>query len=394
MFSIIAGIILALVIFSVIVFFHELGHYFFSKIFGVKIEEFGIGMPPRILRLYKDKSGTEYTLNLLPIGGFVKLKGEEFNKNTIKDKNSLVGRPLWQQMIIALAGIFMNFLFAAFIISIAFNVGVQPISINTQFNTITKTKLIPSLDDAVNLGILKIDGIMLSPVSGSVAEKAGIKEGDILYKIDDKEIKNPEEMIKIISSSKKSVNLKIKRKGKILDISLTPIDGKIGSYVGYNVTELKKDFVYKYGFFDSFKEGVKETYNQSVFTLELLKGFVNRIVSPIKKEREEATKSLGGPIAIGNLFVNLVNQKVAISIIFLIGAIISINLGVFNLLPIPALDGGRFFIMLINGIVIFLFGKKVINEKIESTIHVVGFSLLIVLSVFVAYQDIWRIFTG
>ncbi len=127
-------------------------------------------------------------------------------------------------------------------------------------------------------------------------------------------------------------------------------------------------------------------------TLELLGTLVQRIVRPnAPAERTEAVKSLGGPIAIGNLFVNLLDAKVAFTVILLISALISINLGVFNLLPFPALDGGRFVFLIIHRIVGLFSGKKALHIKIEQYIHITGFSLLILLSIFVAYQDVMKL---
>lgn len=175
-------------------------------------------------------------------------------------------------------------------------------------------------------------------------------------------------------------------------VPVTPENGKIGSYVGYNVTDIRKDFRYKYGFLESLKEGGAETYRQSAMTLELLGTLVKRIFAPrVPSERTEAVKSLGGPIAIGNLFVNLLDAKVASSVILLIAALISINLGVFNLLPFPALDGGRFAFLVIHRVVGVFSEKKALHGKIEQYIHIAGFSLLILLSIFVAYQDIVKL---
>lgn len=171
-----------------------------------------------------------------------------------------------------------------------------------------------------------------------------------------------------------------------------PKDGKIGSYVGYNVTDIRKDFRFKYGFLESIKQGGIETYNQSMMTLELLGNLVKKIVTPkVPSDRTEAVNSLGGPIAIGGLFVNLLDAKVAISVIVLIAALISINLGVFNLLPFPALDGGRFAFLIIHRIVGLFSQKKALHGKIEQYIHIAGFSLLILLSIFVAFKDVMKL---
>lgn len=160
----------------------------------------------------------------------------------------------------------------------------------------------------------------------------------------------------------------------------------------YNVTQVRKDFRYKFGFFESIQEGARETYNQSRMTLELFGNLLSKIFAPrIPSERTEAVKSLGGPIAVGNLFVTLIDAKAAISVIALIAALISINLGVFNLLPFPALDGGRFAFLCIHKVVGIFYKKKTIAEKIEHIAHIVGFVFLILVSLFVAYQDVLKI---
>ncbi|MCK9272295.1 site-2 protease family protein [Candidatus Gracilibacteria bacterium] len=390
--NIILGIILAIIVFSVIVFFHELGHFLFAKLFGVKVEEFGIGIPPRITRLFKDKSGTEYTINWFPIGGFVKLFGEEYNEDTIKNKNSLVSKSTIKQMIIILAGVCFNFIIATVIFTTAFMIGTGPLTINTKFDTNVTTKLIPSLNEAVNLGIIKTSGIILSPIVGSIADNAGLKEGDILLSIDNEMISSPEQMVEIVSSSKKSLKFLIRRGNDEFIKGILPISGKIGAYVGYNVSSVNKDFKYKFSPSEAVRQGFGETINQSKLVLELMKNLVSKILNPKNNiERTEAVNSLGGPIAVGNLFVDLVKENASILMILLIGALLSVNLAIFNLLPLPALDGGRFFIMLLNSIVIFIFGKKVIDGRVENLIHLLGFLFLITLSLFVAYKDIFKL---
>jgi len=199
-------------------------------------------------------------------------------------------------------------------------------------------------------------------------------------------------MISRVKSADKALIFEIKRGDAIKTVSILPQDGKIGSYVGYNVTDINKDFRYKYGFFESIGEGIEETYAQSRMTLELLGTLVSKIVTPhTATDRDEAVKSLGGPIAVGNLFVGLVDAKATLSVIIMIAALISINLGVFNLLPFPALDGGRFFFLMINKGLSSVFGKRALVGKIEHMIHIAGFSFLILVSIFVAYQDIVKI---
>ncbi|MDP5038978.1 MAG: site-2 protease family protein, partial [Candidatus Gracilibacteria bacterium] len=192
-------IIVAIIVFSIIILVHEYGHFKSAKIFGVKVEEFGLGIPPKAKELFKDKDGTKYTLNWLPLGGFVKLKGENpisyniFDKNKkrlnnenilkkinnnddifdikgkkidenlkkeifeqIKDyekSDSLVNKNPIQQSIIILAGVFLNFVLAFFIFFILFLIGVKPIGVNNSINTNLDLKLIPTLEKAIEIGL-------------------------------------------------------------------------------------------------------------------------------------------------------------------------------------------------------------------------------------------------
>ena len=364
-----------------------------AKKFWVKVDEFGIGIPPRAAQVWKDKSGTIYTLNWLPIGGFVKMKGEEMNESWKPDSDSLAWKNFWQQSAVILAGVVMNFLFAFIVFSGLFMVGVEPLGINSKFPTSIETKLIPSFEEAVRIGLLKTDGLSLSPMTGSVAQKSGILENDILLSINGQPTTKPEDMISKVKDSKNALDFEVRQwTWATRHVSVTPESWKIGSYVGYNITEIRKDFRYKYGFLEAIKEWGIETYKQSAMTLELLWTLVKRIVAPhIASERTEAVKSLGWPIAIGNLFVNLLNAKVAITVIILIAALISINLGVFNLLPFPALDGGRFVFLIIQRIVGLFTKNRTLSGKIEQYIHIAGFSLLILLSIFVAFQDVMKL---
>ncbi|MDD3120181.1 MAG: site-2 protease family protein [Candidatus Gracilibacteria bacterium] len=389
MLNIILGIILALIVFFIIVLFHEFGHFIFARIFGVKVDEFGIGIPPKIKDIYTDKKGTVYTLNALPIGGFVKLKGENFDAGEAEGKDSLVNKPVWQQIIVVLAGIFMNLVLAFLIFAFLFNVGVKPIALNEKFETRTETKLIPSRAQAIKSGLL-VQKINFLPLEGTPASNAGIKDLDVLISINGKTFSKVEDVKKFIGESKEVLNMKISREGKEISLSVAPKDGKIGTYILPDYID--PNFTYKYGFFESIKEGAIETKNQFFLGYEILGWLGKKIFAPTNdKERTEAVENLGGPIAIGDLFVKMVENNVGYAFILIIGALISINLGFFNLIPFPALDGGRAFLLIINKIGTFLFGKKFVGGKMENLVHIVGFSCLIILSLLIAFKDVLKI---
>jgi len=399
-------IIVAILIFSIIILTHEYGHFKASRIFGVKVEEFWLGIPPKAKKLFTDNKWTNYTLNWLPLWGFVRLKWENIsNLKNKKDSDALINKPSWQQSIIILAWVFMNFLLAIIIFSTLFFFWVKPIWINTKIETNLDVKLIPTYSQAVKSWLLiKNPGIILYPVKDSIAEKSWIKEGDILIKAPylpsgafpqrEKEKITTGKIIKIIKeSSWKKLIFTIKRNNKIVEIPIIPSPlgggqgkGQIWSYVWENI-KINKDFEYKYWFFESIKYWSLETYNQSILTFKAIWILAKKIFNPeTKKERQDAISQMKWPIGM----VDFISHSISAWLIFLIilWAIISINLWVFNLLPIPALDWWRFIFIIINSIILFIFWRKALNEKNENIINLIFFIVLIALSLLIAYNDV------
>ncbi|PZM86749.1 hypothetical protein DLH72_00145 [Candidatus Gracilibacteria bacterium] len=436
---ILLGIITAIFIFTVIVMIHEWGHFKAARIFGVKVEEFGLGIPPRAKKLFVDKKGTLFSLNWLPLGGFVKLAGEvpksfliyDENKKKLRneqiekyilekkdlfDKNlekisendkkeilkiinenkadyNLTNKSAWKQSIIILAGVFMNFLLAFFIFFFLFLFGVKPIGINDKIQTNLEIKLIPTLDQAIKNGILeKQNGVKISPLNGSLAHKSGLNKNDIILEINNEKITSTKHFLEMIKeNTAKEINIKRICETECVNELKIKIgqDGKLGTYVGENII-FNENFKYKYGFLDSVKYAFLETKNQVLMTFKGIGLLAQKIFAPKdKKERAEAIESMAGPIGI----VDFITKTLSAGIIFLIiiGAIISINLGVFNLLPIPALDGGRFLFIVINSVFKKIFGKNFLGENMETIIHFTFFVILIALSLIIAYNDINKI---
>ncbi len=432
-------IIVAIIIFSIVVLIHELGHFFAAKKFWVRVEEFWLGIPPRAKTIFKDKHGTIYTLNWLPLGGFVRLTWEQPNTFLIYDENknllnneqienyiknnkkiyyqnwkeieekikkeifkkieenkasyNLMNKPAWQQAIIILAWVFMNFLLAIIIFSILFFIGIKPLWINTQIPTNLELKLIPTYSQAIeNWLLIKKSWVILAPIKNSIAKKSGLKEGDILLKINNIKINSSKETIKIIKNNPgKTLIFTIKRNNKIINLQITPNkeNWKIWAYIWDNI-EINKNFKYKYWFLESIKYWFLETYNQSLLTLKWIGLLIKKIVNPQKiGERQEALNQMSWPIWI----VDFISNSLSNWFIFLliITAIISINLWIFNLLPIPALDWGRFIFILINWILIKIFWKKIISTNTENLIHIIFFITLIALSILIWYNDIDKI---
>ncbi len=396
-------ILVAIIMFSIIVLIHEFWHFSAARKFWVKVEEFWLWIPPKAKTLFTDKKWTKYTLNWLPLWGFVRLKWE--NSALLKNKNdpeALSNKNYFAQSVIILAWVFMNFLLATVIFSILLFIWVKPIWINSQIKTDLELKIIPTQQQALESGLLvQWSWIILYPVKDSIAEKAGIREGDVVAKIfmwkTTYNITSPQDIINILSNNPNtdfsfSILRDCSQKEKCVPINIlftTSEEGKIWSYLSPNIT-INKDFEYKYWLIDSIKYWFLETYNQSLLTFKAIWILVKKLVNPeTPKERTDAIENMKWPIWIVDLVAN--SLKAWIVFIVIIWAIISINLWVFNLLPIPALDGWRFLFISINALISKLFWKKAITETLENIIHIFFFIILIALSLLIWYNDVVNI---
>ncbi|MDP5038977.1 MAG: site-2 protease family protein, partial [Candidatus Gracilibacteria bacterium] len=244
-------------------------------------------------------------------------------------------------------------------------------------------------------------GVLLFPTEGSIADLSGIKKGDLLIGIstcdencdtkNNLDITDSQNLLMFINGLKnKKILLKIKSGEEIKNIELIlDKNGKIGAYLGDNLGK-NEDFEYDFGIIESTKYAFLETVNQIRFTFSGIKMLFNKIFFPKDKtERQEAINQVSGPIGVVDFMSKTISQ--GIIFILIIGALISINLGVFNLLPIPALDGGRFVFIVINGIIKKIFGRNLITNNFESIIHVTFFIILIALSLIIAYNDVIKI---
>ncbi len=418
---IILWILVAIIMFSFIILIHEFGHFSAARKFWVKVEEFWLWIPPKAKELFKDKKWTLFTLNWLPLWWFVRLKWE--NPALLENKDdpeALSNKSYFAQSIIILWWVIMNFLLAIIIFSLLFFIWVQPIWINSQIQTNLNLKIIPTPEQALKSWLLlKNPWILLHPIKNSIAEKSWVQQWDILLKIaisspplaplwrGELTILSPQDAINIISkSAHKKLIFIIKRQDKFFKIPIIPLpfekqkvptfkgglggkDWKIWSYLSENIT-VDKDFRYKYWIIDSIKYWTLETYNQSLLTFKAIWILIKKLVNPeTPEERTEAIENMRGPIWIVDLVAN--SLEAWIMFIIIIWAIISINLWVFNLLPIPALDWWRFLFISINALISKLFWKKALTENLENYIHVFFFIILIFLSIIIWYNDVSNI---
>jgi len=352
-------------IISLIVFIHEFGHFFVARLCGVKVEEFSLGFGKKLFG-FIDKKGTLWKFCLLPFGGYVKMYGDR-NTSSMPDveaiakmsvaekKKSFLGKNVYQRMAIVIAGPVANFILAIVIFTFLFKAN----GLN---------KVLPIIDEVM---------------PQSAALDAGLQKGDEIIAINNDEITDFNQIRDhVMAVSAQDLLFKIKRGAEIFEIKITP---KI---------QVRKDF-----FGDEIKMGTlgvsaSQTTNQD---LNLGQSFVvanqetYRVSIAIFKALGElitgkrSVEELGGPIKIAQYSGKTVEMGITAVIWFM--AMISINLGVMNLLPVPVLDGGHLFFYAIEAIF-----KKPLPQKVQKVGFQIGLSLVLTLMIFTTFNDIWRLF--
>ena len=392
--TLLLGILLAFSVFLLIVLVHEFGHFFTARKTGMKVEEFGIGIPPKVGTLFRDKTGTEYTFNLFPMGGFVKIFWEDPTDANAKKSGAFMSKPWWARALVLVAWVAMNFLLAWGLFSLLFVVHAKPISLYPLSDGPTHSYFLPSFDEALTNGTLSFSGIEFEPLTWSIAELSWIKKGDVLVSLNGKEFSTPKAVIDEIRGSQK-LDLMLLRAGKKLNLTVIPKDGKIGAYLNYhNLQIVEPKGASERNFSDALVLWARETYSTSVLTLKAFSTLLHGILFPKNPEEHESAKEmLSGPIGIGATFVDIVKIGAGWKILVFIIAILSVNLWVLNILPFPALDGGRIVTTTLYSLVVRFFGK---SEQIfltaEKYFHAIWFLLLLMLMLYVAGLDISRIF--
>ncbi len=365
-------ILIFIIILGILVLVHEMGHFLVAKKAGVRVDEFGFGYPPRALILGKWRE-TIFSLNWIPFGGFVKILGENYEPDqNINNENNLTKTNLrfteiskkWQAGIL-IAGVSFNILFACILFSIAFMFGI-PAPVDGEFK------------DQVKNPILTVVGLL----ENYPAEKSGIKHGDKINKISfsGNELVNPNinNFSGFIAGSNSDLNIEILRGKDILNFKIKQTDilseGK--KVIGVNVDmvgEVKLSFVKS--IIEGFKTSFKFTYLTIIGLFDLLRNLIFG---------EADMSNISGPVGI----VGLVGEASDLGFVYLITftALISINLAVINLVPFPALDGGRLLFVGIEAIL-----RKPINPKFIQIINSAGFVILLILMLIVTYKDIVKL---
>lgn len=348
-------LIISILVLSFLIFFHELGHFLVARLFGVKVEVFSIGFGKKILT--KRVNGTEYAISAIPLGGYVQMKGQDdldpLKRNT--DNDSYTVKPHWQKICILFAGSGANLLLA-FLLYIY--IGLAGIN-----------ALLPIVGESME---------------DSPAKIAGLKMGDKIVRIDDKEIKIWRDIADYVGDKKEAINISFLRDGEKHEVSLIPQVKDAKNIFGESV---KQSFigirakgevgVVYYGL----SEIIPFAFGETLYAGKMILLSVQKLISGIVP-----TSELGGPIAIVQIISNATDS--GLIALFSITALISINLGLLNLFPIPALDGGHIIFTLYEWIT-----RKPISEKVLYRLIVFGWALLLSLMALGIYNDIARIAT-
>ncbi|MDD4412667.1 MAG: RIP metalloprotease RseP [Patescibacteria group bacterium] len=383
------ALIAFLFVLGLLVLVHELGHFLTAKKFGIWSEEFGFGLPPRIFgvqtakangkRFWKfiagsreltpedNKHGVVYSLNWIPFGGFVKIKGEngESDKAAKEDiKDSFVSKPIWQRIIVLAAGVVMNFLLAMVILIISMMIGIPQ-----QISEDTDPKAIVSSHEIQIIEVSK----------GTPAQKADIKPGDIIASINNQAFVNTDDLTKFVSDKNgQELNYQIKRGQQTIDKKITPIILPSTNKGGIGVAVIDVGTT-RFPWYLAIIKGIKGTF---VLFWAIVLGFWGLLVSLFSGQSVAAEVS--GPIGIATM----AGQMADLGIVYLMNftAILSLNLAFINILPIPALDGGRIIFLIIEKIR----GKALPHEK-EALVNNIFFYMLLGLIVFITYKDIAKL---
>ena len=350
----ITSIIVFVAVLSVLILVHELGHFFVAKRSGVWVEEFGFGLPPRVIG--KKVGETIYSINLLPFGGFVRLHGENSDEALSDPKRAFLNQNKKKKVAIIVAGVIMNFFLA-----------ITAFSISYSFSGIPR--------QTENVKVVEV-------AEGSPAADAGLKEGDVVKEIEGKEVKTTEDFINIIEEVKgETVNVVLLREGQELTLPTNlredPPQGEGAMGVVISSVETYFPPLWQRPFYGVYY-GVRDAFYWGEVIIVSFVGMIANLF------RGVVPKDVAGPVGI----YALTSQAAQFGILALINfvGILSINLAVLNILPFPALDGGRLFFIIIEAI----FGKKVL-PKVEAITHTVGMAILLLLILAITFQDVRRL---
>ncbi len=335
---------------GLLVFVHELGHFITAKMVGIRVERFSLGFPPRMFG--KKVGDTDYCISWIPLGGYVKMSGmvdESLDANIKGEPWEYMSKPVWQRMIVISAGSIMNFIAAVVIYALVFYfVGIGE----------------------------GIEGTIVGETfSGKPAEAIGIRAGDVITSVNGQPVKTWEELTNIIHQSPDlEIAIEWQRDGQTLSARVTPqrqAESNIGM-IGIGPTIKYRQL----GFAESWQTGFTQSYTIVRLTIHALRLIITG--------QEPVRDAIGGPLRIAEEAGK--SAKLGFEYLLAFTAFLSLNLGFFNMLPFPVLDGGHFVLLLLEGI-----RRKPLSTKTIIVVQKIGMAFLLALIVFIFFNDLRRV---
>lgn len=442
----ILGLLSTLAIFAaallILVFVHELGHFLAAKLFGMRVERFSLGFPPRIFGIQKGE--TDYCIGATPLGGYVKITGmidESMDTDHLNEEPKpweFRSKPVWQRIVVITAGVIFNMILAVAIYAgitysmgeskikldsvnsiyvaegsladkVGFQTGDKLVGVNGEkvayFNDLftpenvmasdlsytvmrggeqTQIAIADSMINEIGKeGLISLANAMPSSISqvksGSPAEEAGLKAGDHITSVNNQEVGYWLQLVEMINSAEDSLSLGVKRKGEMLSFTVLPnADNKLGIYAPNNPDSLFQVEYFNYGLFESLDKGVERTNSTLV---GIVKGFKKMFTGELA-----VSESLGGPVAIANVTKEATDRSGWLGF-WNITAFLSVTLAIMNILPIPALDGGHLMFLIYEGVT-----RREPSPKVRMWLQQIGFLILLGIILFATFNDILRQF--
>lgn len=332
-------ILVAILFFGVVVMVHELGHFTFAKLFKVKVNEFSMGMGPKLFG--KKKGDTQYSVRLLPIGGFVSMEGEDEDS---EDERAFNKKPCWQRIVIVVAGALVNIFLGLILVAVTLTIS----------DGYAGTNYIHSF---------RVE-------SQQVAEYNGLKSKDKVLKIDGRNVLYYTDVAYLLSRTDGKTDMTIERDGE--KIELTDV-------------ELAPSQVVILGIDKTVGTVFKDTFRQSASICRMVWLSLFDLITG-----KYSVKDVSGPIGVVDFVSDAAQESVKTADytgLLTMMALITINIGIFNLLPVPALDGGRLLFLFIE-----LIRRKPINQKYEAWVHGIGMVLLLLFMLLISFKDIYTLF--
>jgi len=351
------GWLIFIITLILLVLIHEIGHFLAARLFNIRVLEFGFGFPPKIKSIKKGES--EYSFNLIPLGGFVRLHGED-GKHP-KDKKSFAYKPWWKKLIVVSAGVVFNFFLAAIVLVIGYNLGMP--------------RIISDYSKAADRGV-KNQVTIVKVEKDSPAEGIKLSKGDIILKVNQEKISDTKEFQNTLKKyAGQEIAIGFERDDRSLEKKVT-IHKEKKALLGVTIINNQ---IYRFSFFKSLWIGFREAGVVIGFIAVGIYGLVTELI---------VSGAVSGDVAgpVGIFFIAASVSKLGFIYILQFIALLSINLGLVNLFPFPALDGGRIIFAFLEG----ARGKR-LNPALENTIHMIGFLILIAFIVLIFARDIIRI---